>query len=59
MKSTKKNFHLKFKDKVVDAAANSEFIFNKTPILVPLLKEADKQHSKRSRPKTMNYDQFD
>jgi hypothetical protein len=39
MKSTKNNYHLKFKDKLVDAAANNEFIFNKTPILVPLLKQ--------------------
>ena len=40
MKSGKSNYHLKFKDKLVDAAHNSEFIFNKTPILVPFLKSS-------------------
>lgn len=63
MKSNKKNYHLKFKDKVVDAAANSEFIFNKTPILVPVLQSSvDKSKSmpKRQRPKAMtDYDHFD
>jgi len=51
MKSTRKNYHLKFKEKVVDRAANSEFIFNKTPILVPVL--ADKQEGKRDRTRTV------
>jgi hypothetical protein len=58
MKSNRKNYHLKFKDKVVDSAANSSFIFNKTPILVPVL--ADKQEGKRDRTKSMQHrSQFD
>lgn len=40
MRSNKNTYHLKFKDKLVDAASNSDFIFNKTPILVPYLKAA-------------------
>ena len=40
MRTNKNTYHLKFKDKIVDAARNSDFIFNKTPILVPYLKAA-------------------
>lgn len=39
----KSSYQLKFKDKVVNAAANSEFIFNKTPILVPYLKSQQQE----------------
>lgn len=40
MKSAKNTYQFKFKDKIVDAAKNNDFIFNKTPILVPYLKAA-------------------
>jgi hypothetical protein len=54
MKGTKKNYHLKFKDKVVDSAANSTFIFNKTPILVPVLGSSQQSGQKRERQKSAN-----
>ena len=54
MRSTKHNYHLKYKEKVVDAAANSEFIFNKTPILVPVLQsKTEAIYNKRARPKSI------
>lgn len=43
MRSNKSNYQLKFKDKLVNAASNSEFIFNKTPILVPYLKSTEQE----------------
>lgn len=54
MKSTKKNYHLKYKDKVVDAASNNEFIFNKTPILVPMLQSKTEQNKIEKRPRSKN-----
>lgn len=54
MKSNRKNYHLKFKDKIVDQAANSSFIFNKTPILVPVLGDKQQQEGKRDKQRSLS-----